>query len=142
MSKYREILYGGLFGLGAAMIDVVMHATMQGRGLAVEVLHPSPWMAFYRLLYIAFGLVVGWLQWRSNYKERKFRLLLKEFCDVIDLFDVHAAVVYANAQALHTQEAAKIPEDATASLAKLYHHMQQIRVLNSKLLELASDSLP
>jgi len=133
----REILYGGLFGLGAAMIDIVMHARMHGRGLLEASMHPAAGMAFYRALYIAFGFIVGWMLWRKNKKERGFRLLLRQFCDVIDLFDGHATVIYANAQVLLMQETRNGSESAAKSLGILYEHMQQVRTLTNALSELA-----
>lgn len=137
LREFREIVYGALFGIGAAMIDVIMHAGMHGEGFLEELLHPAPEMAFYRALYIAFGLILGWTLWRRNKRERGFRLLLRQFCDVIDLFDGHATVIYTNAQVLLMQGTCKAPENATKSLAVLYEHMQQVRVLTNKLSELA-----
>lgn len=135
--KFREILYGALFGLGAAMIDIVMHARMHGEGIVEETLRPGSEMALYRVLYFVFGVLLGWALWRRNSRERGFRLLLKEFCDIIDLFDGHAAVIYADAQMLLMQETSKPPEGAAARLGVLHRHMQQVRVLTQKLSELA-----
>lgn len=137
LREFREILYGVLFGLGAATIDIVMHARMHGEAIVEETLRPGPEMAFYRVLYVVFGVLLGWALWRRNSKERGFRLLLKQFCDVIDLFDGHASVIYANAQAVLMQETSKPSEQAAARLGILYEHMQQVRVLTHKLSELA-----
>jgi hypothetical protein len=138
LRKFREILYGALFGLGAVTIDIVMHAKMHGQGLIEEIMHPEPWMAFYRGLYFAFGVILGWALWRSNKKERRFRVLLKQFCDIIDLSDGHATVIYASAQVLLMQETCTPPENAAASIGVLYEHVQQVRVLTNKLSELAN----
>lgn len=138
LREFREMLYGGLFGLGAATIDIVMHARMHGQGLIQEIMHPGPGMTFYRALYFAFGIIIGWALWRSHKKERRFRLVLQQFCDIIDLFDGHATVIYANAQALLLQETCMLPENATASVGVLYEHVQQVRVLTNKLSELAN----
>ena len=137
LREFREIVYGGLFGLGAAATDIVMHARMYGHELVDEILHPGPGMAFYRVLYVAFGFVLGWVLWRRNKKDRRFRLLLKQLCDTVDLFDGHATVIYADAQWLLMQETSKSPENATARVGKLYEHMQQIRALTNSLSKLA-----
>jgi len=138
LREFREIVYGGLFGLGTVAIDIVMHARMYGQELVDEILHPGPGMTFYRVLYIAFGFLLGWVLWRRNRKERKVRLLLKRLCDTVDLFDGHATVVYANAQCLLMQETSRPPENAAmASIGKLYEHMQRIRALTNSLSELA-----
>lgn len=137
MRECREIVYGGLFGFGAAAIDIVMHARMHGQELFEETLHPGPGMVFYRALYIAFGFILGWMLWRKNKQERRFRSLMAQLCDTVDLFDGHATVIYANAQWLLMQETSRLPENATASVGKLYEHMQKIRGLTNRLSELA-----
>ena len=137
LREFREIACGALFGTGAAMIDIIMHARMHGEGIFAEFLDPAPGMMFYRALYVAFGVILGWALWRRNTKEREFRLRLKQFCDVIDLFDGHATVIYANAQILLLDGPHKAPENAAASLRTLYEHMQRVRILTNTLSELA-----
>jgi len=137
LREFREIVYGSLFGLGAAAIDVVMHSRMHGQQFVEEILHPGPAMAFYRALYVAFGIILGWALWRRNKKERRFRLLLKPLCDTVDLFDGHATVIHADAQWLLMREASNAPENATARVGQLYIHIQQIRALTADLSALA-----
>lgn len=136
LHRYREILYGGFFGLGAAMIDIAMHARMTGRGFIEEFLQPEPGMTFYRMLYLVFGTGVGWLLWRTNHKERAFRLLLRQFRHLLDLFDGHATVVYANAQMVLMKGTPAPPDDAVHGIRELHDHMQKIRDLTNKLSEL------
>ncbi len=53
--KYKEIFYGILFGLGAGIIDTVMHARMENTSFWIEMVQPQPAMIFYRVLFILFG---------------------------------------------------------------------------------------
>ena len=136
LRQFREILYGGWFGFGAAVIDSVMHASMHGRGLMEEIVRPAPSMAFYRLLYLVFGTALGWALWRRNEKERNLRLVQREFCDIVDLFDGHATVVYANAQMLLATDTKEPAKRSAGSIEVLSEHLHKIRALTSKLSEL------
>ena len=75
LQRYKEVFYGLLFGLGASVIDVFMHASMEQQGFWMELIHPQPIMVAYRVFFIAFGLALGWLLWRKNKVERDFRSL-------------------------------------------------------------------
>src|SRR5438445_10140039 len=75
LQRYKEIFYGLLFGLGASLIDVSKHASMEQQGFWTALLRPQLAMAAYRGSFIAFGLVLGWLLWRKTKVERAFRSL-------------------------------------------------------------------
>lgn len=137
LNRFREILYGGLFGLVAAAIDIAMHTRMAGHGLVEELLQPHPGMMFYRILYLVFGTVLGWMLWQRNDKERAFRDQLGQFRDLIDLFDGHATVIYTDAQMLLMGCTGAPPEDAVMRVRDLNDHMHKIRALTNKLSELA-----
>ena len=72
LQKYKEIFYGGLFGLGAAVLDTFMDARMEDLGFRDEMVQHRP-MLFYRVLFILFGLALGWLLWQKNKRAREFR---------------------------------------------------------------------
>lgn len=137
LRKFREILYGVLFGLGAALIDVAMHARMYGRGAMETIIHPSPEMAFYRILYLIFGVVLGWVFWRSSQKELRFRCLLERFASLTKDFDRHAVIVYANAQMLIMRESAQLSQDAALNVKLIYSEAQKIHALANDLSNLA-----
>ena len=92
LQRYKEVFYGLLFGLGASVIDVFMHASMEQQGFWMELIHPQPIMVAYRVFFIAFGLALGWLLWRKNKVERAFRSVMQTgvttsveyFCEPID----------------------------------------------------------
>lgn len=75
LQRYKEIVYGLLFGLGAGVIDTVMHAQMTDRSFWEELVRPQSAMIFYRVLFLFFGLALGWLLWLKNKRERDFRKL-------------------------------------------------------------------
>lgn len=74
LQKYKEIFYGIVFGLGAAIIDTVMDGRMEGHSFWDELVQHRP-MLFYRAVFLLFGLVLGWLLWQKNKRERDFRRL-------------------------------------------------------------------
>ncbi len=75
LQKYKEIFVGLLFGLGAGTIDVHMHARMEQTSFWMQLIRPQPAMIFYRLLFLLFGVALGWLLWQKNARERDFRTL-------------------------------------------------------------------
>src|SRR5579871_4061393 len=75
LQRYKEVLYGLLFGIGAGIIDTAMHAQMEHGSFWTELVQPQPAMLFYRVLFLVFGMAVGWLLWQRNKRERDFRKL-------------------------------------------------------------------
>ena len=75
LNRYKEIFYGLLLGIIACGIDVVMHSRMEGRSLWDEAFRFEAMPFVYRLLFIAFGLGLGFLLWTRNSRERDFRRL-------------------------------------------------------------------
>ena len=69
--KCKEILFGLAFGIGAVVIDTSMDAMADGNSFIDEMAeHPS--MLLCRVV-VVFGLVVGWLLWQNNRREREVR---------------------------------------------------------------------
>jgi hypothetical protein len=58
--------------VGAAIIESVMDARAVGLGLWDELIQ-HPGMLLYRTLFVLLGLVLGWLLWQKNKRERDFR---------------------------------------------------------------------
>jgi|SRR5205809_7369794 len=75
ISRYREVFFGLLIGLAAGVIDVIMHARMQDRSFAEELMQPHIEMLFYRILFLALGVALGLLLWKKNQRERESRHL-------------------------------------------------------------------
>lgn len=72
--KYKEIVYGIIFGIGAACLDTLMDSRISGNSFWAEFsLHPT--MLLYRGVFVLLGIVIGWLVWKNNIGARKFRRL-------------------------------------------------------------------
>jgi len=78
VQKYKEIVFGVIFGWVAVVMDTFIDADMQGRSFWTELVeHPA--MLFYRAIFLLFGLALGWLLWRRNKTERDFRTLAENW---------------------------------------------------------------
>jgi len=74
LQRYKEILFGLAFGIGAFLLDTNMDAAAGGNNFLEEVVaHPG--MLLYRALFILLGLALGWLLWQRNRREREARQL-------------------------------------------------------------------
>ena len=70
--KYKEILFGLAFGIGAVVIDISMDAMADGNSF-IDEMAEHPGRLLYRAVFIVFGLVLGWLLWQNNRREREVR---------------------------------------------------------------------
>jgi hypothetical protein len=133
LRKYREIVVGILFGLGACLIDTVMHARMMDRTFWDEALQPRPEMLFYRGLFLAFGFTVGLLLWQKSRRERDFRCL----ADLIQRFQRElvspVVLIHAHLQVLLTQEDFHLSPETEVVVRLIYEKSQQIQSLAKEL---------
>ena len=127
--KYKEIVYGLLFGVGAAVIDTVMHAQMTDRSFWVESVRPQPEMIFYRVLFLVFGLVLGWLLWQKNKRERDFRRL----AETVEKFHrdlcAPALLMHTKLQVLLTSKDLHLPHEAEEVVRFAYERSREIQTL-------------
>ena len=72
LTTYKEIVYGAAFGFIALVLDTAMDAKSAGQSFLAE-LGTHPGMMLYRLLFLFFGIFLGWLLWRNNQRERDMR---------------------------------------------------------------------
>jgi hypothetical protein len=133
LRKYREIVVGILFGLGACLIDIVMHARMMDRTFWAEALQPRPEMLFYRGLFLAFGFTAGLLLWQKSRRERDFRCL----ADSVQRFHRElvspVVLIHAKLQLLLTREDFHLSPEAEAVVRSIYEKSQQIQSLAKEL---------
>jgi hypothetical protein len=126
MQRYKEVFYGLMFGLGASVIDVLMHASMEQQGFWTELLRPQPVMVAYRVFFIAFGLALGWLLWRKNKVERDFRSL----AETVERFQKGirqpAYLIHAKLQLFLTRTDLQLPAEAEEMVRYAYEKSREI----------------
>ncbi len=119
-TKYKEVIFGVSFGIGASLIDAAMHATMGDRGFLTELLHPTPVMAAYRVLFLAFGAGLGVLLWLKNRRERDFRELSSSFEALRKNLIAPSMLVHVNLQTLLMQHGASLSDEALTVVRTAY----------------------
>ncbi len=125
LQRYKEIFYGLLFGLGASVIDVSMHASMERQGFWTEFFRPQA----YRGSFIAFGLVLGWLLWRKNKVERDFRSLLESVEKFRRGINAPALLIHTKLQLLLTRGDFRLPPEAEEMVRFAYERSREIGAL-------------
>ncbi len=126
-TKYKEILFGTLFGVGASLIDVKMHASMGDSGFVTELIHPTLMMAAYRVLFLAFGVTLGLLLWLRNRRERAFRELSSSFDALRRNLAGPSLLVHTNLQVLLMQHSGVLSEDALAAIQMAYENSANVQ---------------
>lgn len=127
--KYKEIVYGLLFGVGAAVIDTVMHAQMTYRSFWAESVNPQPAMIFYRVLFLFFGLALGWLLWQKNKRERDFRQLTETLERFHRELCAPALLMHTRLQVLLTKPDFQLSREAEEAVRSVYERSQEIQTL-------------
>lgn len=129
LNRYKEIFYGLLLGLGACGIDVVMHSRMEGRSLWDEAFRFDTMPFLYRLLFIVFGLALGWSLWKRSSREREFRRL----AEIYERFHREVAdpafLIHAKCEELLWLNDAELPAKARESVRFVYDKVRTIQSL-------------
>ena len=123
--RYREIFYGFLFGVGAACIDMFTDAKMQDKPFW----DVTAGMVLYRMLFVIFGGILGWLLWRKNQRERQFRSLLTSMQNLCREIGPPTVMIHAHTQSLLTKPGLHLPPDAETMIKAIYeesHKLQSI----------------
>ena len=119
LRRHREIFYGLLFGFGAAVIDTFIDSTTQGKSFW----DVSLGMTLYRLCFVIFGFVLGWLLWRKNESERGFRSLQDQFQRLQREIDAPITVIHAQTQLLLGRSGA----EAQSVIRVIYEQSQKLQ---------------
>jgi hypothetical protein len=138
--RYKEIVYGILFGLGASIIDTVMHARMADHSFWDELLEPQPAMIFYRVLFLLFGLALGWLLWQKNQRERDFRQLTETLERFHRELCAPALLMHTRLQLLLTKQDFHLSREAEEAVRFAYERSQEIQTLAKEKLPPPSSS--
>lgn len=128
LRHYREIFYGLLFGVGAAIIDIFTDARMGNKSFW----DVSAGMLLYRVLFVAFGLVLGWLLWRKNQREREFRHLLAAYEKLRQGIGAPCVVIHAQAQLLLARQNPPLPPEVQVVVRSIYEQSQKLQSLTKE----------
>lgn len=123
LRRHREIFYGLLFGFGAAVIDTFIDSRTEGKSFW----DVSLGMTLYRLCFVIFGLVLGWLLWRKNESERGFRSLQDQLQSIQREIGANATVIHAQAQLLLGRSGQKLSPEVESSIRIIYEQSQKLR---------------
>ncbi len=140
LQRYKEILYGVLFGVGAVLIDTVMHSRMEGRSVWIEFVQPDPAMISYRVLFLLLGLALGWLLWQKNRRERDFRHLVEAFERFHRDLGAPALLMHTRLQVLLTRQDFQLSGEVEEAVRFVYEKSQEIQALTRAKLPAGSNS--
>jgi len=135
LRHYREIFYGLAFGAGAALLDTFMDAKMEGKPFWTV----SAAMLLYRLLFLLFGFILGWLLWRKNQREREFRHLLAAFEKLRQEIGAPCVVIHAQTQLLLARPNSSLPPDIEVLVRSIYEQSQKLQSLTKDSLQTQLD---
>ena len=128
LQKYKEIFYGGIFGFGVSVIDTVMDARMEGLSFLDEMVqHRS--MMIYRTVFIMFGLLLGWLLWQNNKREREFRDLSEILRRFRQEYEGPALLMHTKLQTLLTRKDLHLAAEAEELVRFVYQKSQELQAL-------------
>lgn len=124
--KYKEILFGLAFGIGAVVIDTGMDAMANGNSLMDEVAeHPA--MLLYRAAFLVLGLALGWLLWQRNRRERKFRQLAEAVRRLQQECGTQALLLRSTLQTLLTRDDLHLSDGASQLVQEAYQRSQELK---------------
>src|SRR5437867_13381224 len=132
ISRYREVFFGLLIGLAAGVIDVIMHARMQDRSFAEELMQPHIEMLFYRILFLALGVALGLLLWKKNQRERESRHLAEALDKLGREITGPTMIIHTQTQLLLTRTHPALPTEAEAAVRAIYEQSTRLQSLVSR----------
>lgn len=131
--KYKEILFGLAFGIGAFVLDTGMDAMADGNSLTDEVAE-HPGMLFYRAVFIVLGLALGWVLWQRNRRERAYRQIAHTLHDVQEEYGKQALLLRSTLQSLLVRHDVHLSEEASHLVQDAYQKTQELqRIAETKL---------
>jgi len=125
LKEYKEIFFGLAFGIGAVIIDTAMDAMVDQNSFADEVAE-HPGMLFYRGAFIVLGLVVGWLLWQNNRREREVRTVTEALQKLRQECEREALLESATLQVLLTRDDLHPSDEALQLLREAYQRSQNL----------------
>jgi hypothetical protein len=133
-TSYKEIFYGIAFGLGAAALDTLIDARQAEESFFTGITsHPG--MLLYRMLFVVYGLLLGWLLWKNNQRERDLRSAMEQLRKFHREYEAQGIVLHANLQMLLTKDL-HLPAEAEALLRNAYEKSREMQALAKDLPEI------
>lgn len=127
LTTYKEIVYGAVFGFIALLLDTAMDAKAEAQGFFSEITtHPA--MMLYRLLFIAFGMFIGWLLWRNNQREREVRSMMDTLRHFHQEYEARAVVLHTSLQTLLTKDL-HLPPETEGLIRNAYEKSRDLQSL-------------
>jgi uncharacterized protein HemX len=124
--KYKEILFGLAFGIGAVILDTGMDAMADGNSLTDEVTE-HPGMLLYRAVFIVLGLALGWVLWQRNRREREFRQLAGTLRRMQQEFGNQALLLRSTLQNLLIRDDVHLSDAASQLVQQAYQKTQELQ---------------
>jgi drug/metabolite transporter (DMT)-like permease len=123
LTRHREIFYGLLFGVGAALLDILIDAIAQDK----PYWDVPTFMILYRFLFILFGLLLGWLLWRKNTSEREFRSLQDQVQELRQKIGAPTILIRTQAQLLLGRDASQLSPEVQSMVRIIYEQSQKLQ---------------
>ena len=123
LRHYKEILYGLIFGLGAAFIDTFVDAGTQ---------HTAFWnfglgMFLYRGLFVIYGFILGWLLWHNNQSERESRSLIAAMEKLQSDIGPVTVIIHAQTQLLLTRSGTPLPPETEVVVRSIHEESLKLQ---------------
>ncbi|MDQ3320889.1 MAG: hypothetical protein M3525_00310 [Acidobacteriota bacterium] len=139
LKRYKEIWFGIALGLGAWLIDAVMHtqigAGVDAGSLWTEIFAPHPTALIFRLFYLVIAIAFGVFLWRANWRERQLRALEQSVISFQRQIDAPALRILGAARQIQTRNSVRLDETAERLVAEIGADAVLIDELAKKYLE-------
>lgn len=129
LQNYKEIFFGLAFGIGAVLIDTFMDALADGNSLVDEVTeHPA--MLLYRAVFIVLGLGLGWLLWKNNQRERRYRQFAQTLRTIQQELEKQVLLFRSTLQNLLIRDDVRLSDEASQMVQHAYQQTTELQKLS------------
>ena len=139
LKHYKEIWFGIALGLGAWLVDAVMHvelgAEVHAGSLWTEIFAPHPTALIFRLFYLVLAMAFGVFLWRANWRERQLRALEQSVVAFQRQLDAPALRILGAARQIQTRNSVRLDETDVRLGSEIGADAQVIDELAKKYLE-------
>ena len=139
LKHYKEIWFGTALGLGAWLVDAVMHvelgAEVHAGSLWTEIFAPHPTALVFRLFYLVLAMAFGVFLWRANWRERQLRALEQSVTSFQRQLDAPALRILGAVRQIQTRNSVRLDETAVRLGSEIGADAQLIDELAKKYLE-------